>query len=104
MVVFDGSVPASAEPRRIERNGIAMMSMISVATIAKTAGRLLIRPAQRTHAGDSALSCSLPSLSALRSRRRGTSLPMGVASSAGSSVSAASTVKATVTAAAMATP
>jgi hypothetical protein len=102
--VLDGSVPASAEPSRIEKNGTAMMSITSVATTAKTAGRLLIASVQRTHAGDSTLSWNLRSFSALRSRRRGTIRPIGVARSAGSSVSAASTVNATVTVAAMATP
>ena len=102
-MVLDGSVPASAEPSRIEKNGMAMMIMIAAATAAKTAGRLLIASAQRTHAGDSTWVVSLPSFSARRSRRRGTQGPR-IPSSAGSRVSAAMTVKATVTDAAMATP
>ncbi len=103
VVVFVGSEPASADPRRIDRNGIAMRTISSVAAPANTAGRSCIQSVQRAHAVDSSESRQLLSASALRSRRRSTSRPK-IPSIAGSSVSAASTVNATATAAATATP
>ena len=103
VVELAGSLPASAEPRRIEKNGIASTTMINVATPAIAAGRFWITSAHRAQRGDSSVTRCLPSRSARRSRRRGTHLPSSP-SSAGSSVSAASTVNATAIAAAIATP
>ena len=51
VVVLAGSLPASAEPSRIEKNGIAMMIITAAATTANTAGRCCIQPLQRAHAG-----------------------------------------------------
>ena len=103
MVVLVGSVPASAEPRRIEKNGTAITIITSAATPATSAGRRRTHAVQRAHTGDSALSVKSPAFRRRRSRRPGTRPPR-MPSSAGSSDSAASIVKATVTAAATATP
>ncbi len=103
MVEPDGSLPASAEPRRIDRNGIASRSMISVAPVANSSGRRCSRSLQRAQRGDSSVVRSTPSPSLRRSRRRSTFVPKKP-SSAGSSVSAAITVNSTATEAATATP
>ena len=99
----DGSLPASAEPRRIDRNGIASTSMISVAPAANSSGRCCSLSLQLAQRGDSSLVRSLPSRSCRRSGRRSTFGPKKP-SRAGSSVSAATTVKDTATEAATATP
>jgi len=98
-----GSLPESAEPRRIEKNGIAIRIMAPAETAANAPGRFCIQPVQRAQAGDSSVTVNRVSRSARRSRRRGTRPPKKP-SSAGSSVSAARTVNATAIAAATATP
>ena len=87
----------------MEKNGIAMITMIPAAAAANTAGRRCIHPVQRAHAGDSSELLRSPSRSAWRSRRRSTKRPKKP-SSAGNSVSAAMTVNATATAEAIAMP
>ena len=107
VVVLVGSEPASAEPRRIERNGIAMMRTSSVAVAPTRFGRRL------TNAGPARPEPGAAGLRqrvgrggrprALRWRRESTRGPMKLRI-AGSSVSAAMTVHATAMLAATATP
>ena len=103
MVEFAGSLPESAEPRRIEKNGIAITTITPAAIAANNAGRACIQPIQRAQPGDSSVTAKRPSRSARRSRRRRTSRP-NKPSKAGSSVSAATTVNETAIAAAIAMP
>ena len=103
VVVLAGSLPASEEPSRIERNGIARITSTPVATAANAAGRFCIKPVQRAHTADSSVLRSRPSRTALRSRRRNTKRPKKP-SRAGNSVRAEITVNDTAIVAATATP
>ena len=98
-----GSDPASAEPSRIEKNGIANRSMSTAAAPAMSAGRLRTALAQRAQPPDESLEVSSPAASPRRALRPSTFVPKNP-SSAGSSVSAAKTVKSTAALAATATP
>ena len=102
-MLLDGSEPASAEPRRIEKNGIANTSISAAASAAISAGRSRSAPAQRAQPPDASLVVSSPAASLRRALRPSTFVPKNP-SSAGSSVSAATTVKRTATLAATATP
>ena len=106
VVVLVGSEPASAEPSRIVRNGIAMMRTSSVAVAPTRFGRRLTNAAQRVQnpvppVSGSAAAADVPS--ALRWRRERTRGPMKLRI-AGRIVSAAMTVHATAMLAAIATP
>ena len=104
MVDPDGSDPASAEPSRIEKNGIAIRIITPAPTAANSAGRFSMRPAQRAQPGDSSVVRSSPALScAALAAAKDARIPKKP-SSAGSSVSAAITVNATAMHAAIATP
>ena len=105
VVVLAGSLPASEEPSRIERNGIAgRITSTPVATAANAAGLASASspssaPTRRT----SSVLRSRPSRTALRSRRRNTKRPKKP-SRAGNSVRAEITVNDTAIVAATATP
>ncbi len=105
VVVFDGSEPASEEPRRIERNGIAIRTSTSAAAVAIRAGRACTTarpngPSPATHR----CSVSSPAASARRSAPAEDSRPEESRAAQAARVSAASTVKRTATLAATATP
>jgi hypothetical protein len=103
VVVPAGSLPWSACPIRIEKNGIAIAMMSTAAPMPSGKRRLATTSDQRAHAPTLVLGTNVPSLMARRCLRGSTFSPRKL-SSAGSRVSEATIVRHTATATPIAMP